>query len=504
MNLALAHSRARVGVLAPAVRVEAHLGGGLPNFTLVGMPATAVRESRERVRSAIGNAQFEFPQRRITVNLAPADLPKEGGRYDLAIALGLLAASGQVPVQTLGEVELLGELALTGELKPVDGVLPAALAAAREGRPLVVPAGNGAEAALASGGRAYVARTLLEVCAHLRGEAMLPLASAGDLPLAMARYPDLADVRGQGAARRALEVAAAGAHALLLIGPPGCGKTLLASRLPGLLPDPDETEALETAAIHSVSGQGLDLSRWRQRPYRSPHHLASAVALVGGGSNPRPGEVSLAHNGVLFLDELAEWSRQALETLRQPMESGRVIVSRAARQSEFPASFQLVAAMNPCPCAWAGDPSGRCGCSAESVARYRAKLSGPLLDRIDLQLAVPRLPPSQLRPDQPPGESTAVVRARVLAARARQLERAGVPNARLDQTSTDRDCVLRPHDRRLLERAIDQLQLSARALHRIQRVARTLADLGGEDAIRTEHVAEAIGYRLLDRAGPPA
>ncbi|KFL36095.1 YifB family Mg chelatase-like AAA ATPase [Arenimonas donghaensis] len=504
MNLALAHSRARVGVLAPAVRVEAHLGGGLPNFTLVGMPATAVRESRERVRSAIGNAQFEFPQRRITVNLAPADLPKEGGRYDLAIALGLLAASGQVPVQALGEVELLGELALTGELKPVDGVLPAALAAAREGRSLIVPTANGAEAALASDGRAFTARTLLEVCAHLRGESVLPTASTSDVALATTRYPDLRDVRGQAAARRALEVAAAGAHALLFIGPPGCGKTLLASRLPGLLPDPGEAEALETAAIYSVSGQGLDLSRWRQRPYRSPHHLASAVALVGGGGNPRPGEVSLAHNGVLFLDELAEWSRQALETLRQPMESGCVTVSRAARQSQFPARFQLVAAMNPCPCGWAGDPSGRCGCSAESVARYRAKLSGPLLDRIDLQLAVPRLPPAQLRPDQPPGESTAAVRERVLAARARQLERAGVPNAQLDQASTDRDCLLRPKDRRLLERAIDQLQLSARALHRIQRVARTLADLSGADAIGTEHVAEAIGYRLLDRPGPPA
>ena len=437
-------------------------------------------------------------------SISPEAIGESAGRRTVKRLHPKKPASGQVPVQALGEVELLGELALTGELKPVDGVLPAALAAAREGRPLVVPTGNGAEAALASGGRAYVARTLLEVCAHLRGEVTLPLASIDDLALATPRYPDLADVRGQAAARRALEVAAAGAHALLFIGPPGCGKTLLASRLPGLLPDPDETEALETAAIHSVSGQGLDLSRWRQRPYRSPHHLASAVALIGGGGNPRPGEVSLAHNGVLFLDELAEWSRQALETLRQPMESGRVIVSRAARQSEFPASFQLIAAMNPCPCGWAGDPSGRCGCSAESVARYRAKLSGPLLDRIDLQLAVPRLPPSQLRPDQPPGESTAVVRARVLAARARQSERAGVPTARLDQARTDRDCALRPRDRRLLERAIDQLQLSARALHRIQRVARTLADLAGEDAIRTEHVAEAIGYRLLDRAGPPA
>lgn len=499
MNLALAHSRARVGVDAPAVRVETHLGGGLPNFTLVGLPATAVRESRERVRSAISNAQFEFPRRRITVNLAPADLPKEGGRYDLAIALGLLAASGQLPVAALGEVEVLGELALTGELKPVDGVLPAALAAARAGRPLIVPAGNEAEAALAGAGRVFVARTLLEVCGHLRGEASLPTAAVRELAAAEGRYPDLADVRGQAAARRALEVAAAGAHALLFIGPPGCGKTLLASRLPGLLPEPTEAEALETAAVHSVSGQGIDLSRWRQRPYRSPHHLASAVALVGGGGNPRPGEISLAHNGVLFLDELAEWSRHALETLRQPMESGRVVISRAARQSEFPARFQLVAAMNPCPCGWAGDPSGRCGCSADLVARYRTRLSGPLLDRIDLQLAVPRLPPSELRPGGTPGESTATVRARVLAARERQLARAGVPNAHLDQARTERDCVLAPADRRLLERAIDQLQLSARALHRIQRVARTLADLAGDDAIATAHVAEAIGYRLLDR-----
>ncbi len=501
MNLALAHSRARVGVHAPAVRVEVHLGGGLPNFTLVGLPATAVRESRERVRSAICNGQFEFPQRRITVNLAPADLPKEGGRYDLAIALGLLAASGQLPVAALGEVEVLGELALTGELKPVDGVLPAALAAAREGRPLVVPAANAAEAALAAGGRAFAARSLLEVCAHLRGEALLPPATA-DVAASPVRYPDLADVRGQAAARRALEVAAAGAHALLFIGPPGCGKTLLASRLPGLLPDPSEAEALETAAIHSVSGLGLDLARWRQRPFRSPHHLASAVALVGGGGNPRPGEISLAHHGVLFLDELAEWSRYALDTLRQPLESGRVVISRAARQSEFPARFQLVAAMNPCPCGWAGDPSGRCGCSAEAVARYRGKLSGPLLDRIDLQLAVPRLPPSELRPDGPPGESTATVRARVLAARERQLRRAGMPNAQLDQATTERDCALAPADRRLLERAIDQLQLSARALHRIQRVARTLADLEGADAIAMPHVAEAIGYRLLDRGAP--
>ncbi len=502
MNLALAYSRARVGVHAPEVRVEAHLGGGLPNFTLVGMPATAVRESRERVRAAIINAQLEFPQRRITVNLAPADLPKEGGRYDLAIALGLLAASGQLPLTALSEVEVLGELALTGELKPVDGVLPAALAAARAGRLLIVPAGNGSEAALAGEGRALVARTLLEVCAHLQGRKPLPPAQAPE-GLVAPTYPDLADVRGQATARRALEVAAAGGHALLFIGPPGCGKTLLASRLPGLLPEPTQEEALETAAIHSVSGQGLDPARWRQRPFRAPHHLASAVALTGGGGNPRPGEISLAHHGVLFLDELGEWSRHALDSLRQPLESGVVTVSRAARQVQFPARFQLVAAMNPCPCGWAGDPSGRCGCSAEAVARYRAGVSGPLLDRIDIQLAVPRLPPEQLRPEAPPGEPTAAVRERVLAARARQMARAGVANAQLDQAGTERHCALATPERRLLEQAIERLQLSARAVHRIQRVARTLADLEGADRIGRAHVAEAIGYRLLDRGPGP-
>ncbi|KFN49574.1 YifB family Mg chelatase-like AAA ATPase [Arenimonas composti] len=501
MNLALAHSRARTGVRAPAVRVEVHLGGGLPNFTLVGLPAAAVRESRERVRAAIVNSQLDFPQRRITVNLAPADLPKEGGRFDLAIALGILAASGQLPVQGLADLELLGELALTGELKPVDGVLPAALAVAAEGRRLLLPAGNGAEAALAGSGRAWTARTLAEVVAWLRLQRELPRAVTA-AELAPLPLPDLADVRGQAGGRRALEIAAAGGHHLLLVGPPGCGKTLLASRLPGLLPPASEAEALETAAIHSVGARGIDLARWRQRPFRAPHHLASAIAVAGGGANPRPGELSLAHNGVLFLDELGEWGRHTLEVLRQPLEEGLVRVSRAARQAEFPARFQLVAAMNPCPCGWAGDPSGRCTCSAEQVLRYRAKVSGPLLDRIDLQLAVPRLPPEQLRPGAPPGEASAVVRERVLAARERQLARAGDLNARAPQPAMDAACHLADREQRLLERAMANLRLSARAMHRILRVARTIADLADSADIGPDHLAEAIGYRMLDRSAP--
>ena len=501
MSLSLVQSRALVGLQAAAVTVEVHLANGLPNFMLVGLADTEVKEARERVRSAILNCGLDFPHnKRITVNLAPADLPKDSGRLDLPIALGILAASGQLPVQPLGECELLGELALTGELKPVDGVLPAALAAAREQRLLILPVGNGPEAALAAGVHARTARTLLEVCGHLQGLITLPLAEAPPQATSAPSYPDLSDVRGQASARRALEITAAGGHHLLLIGPPGCGKTLLASRLPGLLPEASEAEALETAAVHSVSGRGVDLAHWRRRPFRAPHHLASAVAIAGGGSNPRPGEISLAHNGVLFLDEMAEWSRYTLEALRQPLESGTVTVSRAARQSEFPARFQLVAAMNPCPCGWAGDPSARCGCSAEAVQRYRARLSGPLMDRIDLQLAVPRLPPQDLRPGAPRGEHSAVVRERVLAARERQQARTGVLNAHLSQAQTEQHCRLAPRDQALLEQAMASLQLSARAMHRILRVARSIADLDASEAIATPHLAEAIGYRLLDRA----
>ncbi len=497
MGLALVHARARVGVRAPAVAVEVHLAGGLPAMSIVGLPEAAVREAKDRVRAAIQCSQFEFPARRITVNLAPADLPKDGGRFDLAIALGILAASGQVPLDALHEYEFLGELGLTGELRAIDGVLPAALAAARAGRKLIVPPGNGAEAALATDVEACTARTLLEVCALLNGSKILPAAIA--LPTLRVPGPDMSDVRGQTQARRALEVAAAGGHHLLLIGPPGCGKTLLASRLPGLLPEASEAEALETAAIVSVSGRGLDPARWRERPFRSPHHTASAVALVGGGAEPRPGEISLAHHGVLFLDELPEWDRRALEVLREPLESGVVTISRAARQSEFPARFQLVAAMNPCPCGWAGDPSGRCRCASDAIRRYRARISGPLLDRIDLHVDVPRLPPAQLRPDAPDGEATSEVRARVERARSLQQQRAGKPNAQLTQAETMAACRLDPRDQALLERAIDALQLSARSMHRILRVARTIADLAASPHIATVHLTEALGYRRADR-----
>jgi magnesium chelatase family protein len=502
MNLAIVHSRARSGIRAPDVRVEVHLGGGLPAMNIVGLPEAAVREAKDRVRAAIACAQFEFPQRRITVNLAPADLPKDGGRFDLPIALGILAASGQIPLDALDGYEFIGELALTGEVRAVGGVLPASLGAGGAGRCLVVAEADGPEAALAGHVRVLTARTLLQVCAMLAGRGHLPEAAAVPVAEGLDAVPDLADVRGQVQARRALEIAAAGGHHLLLVGPPGCGKTLLASRLPGLLPEATDAEALEAAAVASVSGRGIDLQRWRQRPFRAPHHTASAAALIGGGTEPRPGEVSLAHQGVLFLDELPEWDRRAIEVLREPLESGVVTISRVARSAEFPACFQLVAAMNPCPCGWAGDPSGRCRCSEESVRRYRGRVSGPLLDRIDLHVHVARVPPAQLRPDAAPGEATAGVRGRVLEARARQAQRSGTLNARLGPTQLRADCRLAAPEQDLLESAVERLQLSARSMDRILRVARTIADLAAQACIGREHLAEAIGYRIVDRATP--
>ncbi len=504
MSLALVHSRAQAGVQAPEVRVEVHIAGGLPAVSIVGLPDAAVRESRDRVRAALSCSQLELPQRRITINLAPADVPKDGSRFDLPIALGILAASGQVPREALRDFEFHGELALTGELRPIEGALPAVLAAAQAGRQIILPLENRAEASLARHPGTRFARTLLEVCALLQAgrdlPGPLPEPPAGDMD---ATAPDLSDVRGQPQARRALEVAAAGAHNLLMVGPPGSGKSMLAQRLPGLLPSISAAQALECAAVASLCGQSPDLGRWRRPGFRAPHHTATAVALTGGGgaATLRPGEISLAHHGVLFLDELPEWERRTLEVLREPLESGRIVISRAARQAEFPARFQLVAAMNPCPCGWAGDPNGRCHCSREQVARYRGRISGPLLDRIDIQIEVPRVAAAELRPDAPRGESSATVRARVEAARARQMQRAGAPNGGLSPAQTERDCVLSANDRRLLERAIDQLQLSARASQRILRVARTIADLSGAESIATAHLAEAIGYRRLDTAG---
>ena len=504
MSLALVHSRAQLGVDAPAVQVEVHLAGGLPGMSIVGLPEASVRESKDRVRAAIQCAQLDFPARRVTINLAPADLPKDGSRYDLPIALGILAASGQIPVAALNDYEFVGELALTGELRQVTGALPAVLAAGRQDRGMILPRHNAGEAAVAGGARTLTARTLLEVCAFLRGDKQLPEAveNAGDVRavLPAADVPDLADVRGQPQARRALEIAAAGSHSLLMIGPPGSGKSMLAQRLPGILPPLDDAAALEVAAVASISGQPLDLSRFHRAPYRAPHHTASGVALVGGGSHPRPGEISLAHNGVLFLDELPEWDRRVLEVLREPLESGHIHISRAARQAEFPARFQLVAAMNPCPCGYAGEADGRCRCSAEQIARYRGRISGPLLDRIDLHVNVPRVDAAELtRPKFGNGENSATVAERVIAARSRQLRRQPLPNARLSQADTQLHCRLGDAEQSLLERAIERLSLSARSTHRILRVARTIADLSAADRIDASHLGEAIGYRQLDR-----
>ncbi len=497
MPLAIVHSRGLDGLNAPPVAVEVHLAGGLPSVTLVGLPDTEVKEARDRVRAALQNSGFEFPAKRITVNLAPADLPKESGRFDLPIALGILAASGQIPGKALADYEFAGELSLSGHLRPIRGALAMALAAGRRNGCFVLPTESAQEAALAGEVRILAADTLLEVCTHLseQGGLKAPATVDGrnDAPI----YPDLAEVRGQAHAKRALEIAAAGNHSLLLAGPPGAGKSMLASRLPGLLPPMTQEDALESAAVLSLAGQ-FSPAHFGRHPYRSPHHTASTAALVGGGSMPRPGEISLAHCGVLFLDELPEFDRRVLEALREPLESGRIHISRAARQADFPAQFQFVAAMNPCPCGHHGDPRGHCRCTPDQISRYRGKLSGPLLDRIDLQIEVPALPPETLQ-HAPDGESSASVRTRVATARRRQLHRQGKPNARLETREIDLHCRPDEAGAALLRSAVTRLNLSARAYHRILRVARSIADLSGHDAILSAHIAEAIQYRRFSQ-----
>lgn len=497
MSLARVFSRANVGVKAPEVTVEVHVGNGLPRISLVGLPQTAVREAKDRVKAALLNAGYDFPDGLVTISLAPADLPKEGSRFDLPIALGILAASAQVDDQRFGDFEFVGELALSGRLNPVRGVLPAAVQAHGLDRGIVIPSSCGPEAALAGNSRAYCANGLLEVVDWLHGRRKLTVA---DLPgdIAEPAGKDLADVYGQPLARRALEIAAAGAHNLLFSGPPGTGKTMLASRLPGILPPMEPAEALDAAAVASVSRAGLEISNWNTRSFRAPHHTASSAALVGGGSQPSPGEISLAHHGVLFLDELPEFNRDVLEVLREPLESGRIMISRAACHAEFPARFQLVAAMNPCPCGFSGDRTGRCHCTSDQVKRYRAKISGPLLDRIDLHVEVSRPDRVFYSNSGNNGESTASVRQRVVDARCLQLDRAGTPNAQLDNNGVATWCKLQSSLGDFLEAVARKKHLSPRACQRILRVARTIADLEKSGEITQQHLAEAISFRGID------
>jgi len=499
MNLAVLYSRALNGMEAPEVVVEVHLANGLPSFMIVGLPEAEVKESKDRVRAAIQTSQFEFPARRITVNLAPADLPKESGRYDLPIALGILAASGQIPNSSLQHYEIAGELALTGDLRPIRGALAMTYQMVHgkqeKKRAFILPQDSAKEASLVNNATIYPANTLLEVCAHLSNHTKIE-AFQSDLVEQSIQYPDFNEVKGQGKAKRALEIAAAGGHSLLMSGPPGTGKSMLASRFAGILPTMTETEALESAAIQSLNGN-YNLENWKRRSYRAPHHTASGVALVGGGGIPRPGEISLAHHGVLFLDELPEFDRKVLEVLREPLESGHITISRAARQADFPAQFQLLAAMNPCPCGYLGHYNNNCRCTPDQISRYKSKISGPLLDRIDLLIEVPALKEEELTSTHSV-ESSATIRQRVEDARALQIKRQNKPNYALGSLEIEALCQPDEAGKTLLKAAISRLNLSARAYHRILKVARTIADLAGEHAIQTEHIAEAIQYRRSD------
>lgn len=491
MSFAQVYTRSVVGLNAPSVIVEVHLSQGLPAVTMVGLAETAVRESKDRVRSAIINSGFQFPNRRLTINLAPADLPKDGARLDLPIAIGILAASGQIDDGLLERHELIGELALNGDLRPIAGALAVSRAVKIEQRALIVPKDNASEAVKVAGAAVLAADTLKAVCQHLQNEQTIAY-SEHKKTYQINRYPlDLADVKGQHQARRALEIAATGGHSLLFCGSPGTGKTLMASRLPSILPPLSEDEALAVASIYSIANSPYP---YGTRPFRTVHQTTSAVALVGGGSSPKPGEITLAHHGVLFLDEIPEFDRKVLEVLRQPIESKKIVISRANTQVEFPANFQLVAAMNPCPCGYYGDKSGRCHCRPEQIKRYQEKLSGPLLDRIDLHVTVPALPASDLQSVQT-GESSATVRERVIRAYQRQQVRQNKLNNELSPSELDVFAQLGAAESQILAMAQSRLNLSARGYHRVLRVARTIADLAGSDHIQTPHLTESLSYR---------
>lgn len=504
MSLSLVYTRAQQGVKSPLVTVETHISNGAPFFSIVGLPETAVKESKDRVRSAIINSKFEFPIRRITVNLGPADLPKEGGRYDLAIALGILAATRQIPSKELKDYEFISELSLSGDLKPVKGILPSAMAIKEHQRSLIVAKANADEAVFIDSVQVFAPENLEQITRHLHKEILLEPYESTKKYVPSNKFLDLKDIKGQFQAKRALTIAAAGGHSLLFFGPPGSGKTLLANRLLGLLPELTEIQAKEVAAIQSVSQQGLSIESLMQRPFRAPHHTASHVALVGGGRNPTPGEISLAHHGVLFLDELPEYDRKVLEVLREPLESGRIVISRAAEKIEYPAKFQLIAAMNPCPCGHLGDEKVPCRCTDLQIKRYRQKLSGPILDRLDMHVAVKSLSSKELinTSDECRNQvldHTENVKQQVYLCQQRQYTRQQSLNSELEHKSLEKICLLNSSTRSFMQQAMDKLGFSARIFHRILKLARTIADLAEEKEVTVNHLSEAMSFRGLDR-----